>query len=90
MDQDENQKSDNTKRRLSIDKAAFILLRIKRVFKKRSQSQNIEKKLVFQILSNYFNLTLYRRLKTVLIVDILTQLFKFIIIHYKYHYYFDG
>lgn len=45
MDQDENQKSDNKRRQsLSIDKAAFLLLRIKRVFKKRSQSHHIEKR----------------------------------------------
>jgi len=45
MDQDDNQKSDNKRRQsLSIDKAAFLLLRIKRVFKKRSQSQQIEKR----------------------------------------------
>lgn len=46
MDQDENQKPDNKRRQsLSIDKAAFLLLRIKRVFKKRSQSHHIEKRL---------------------------------------------
>lgn len=45
MEQDDNQKSDNKRRQsLSIDKAAFLLLRIKRVFKKRSQSQQIEKR----------------------------------------------
>lgn len=45
MDHDENQKSDNKRRQsLSIDKAAFLLLRIKRVFKKRSQSHHIEKR----------------------------------------------
>ncbi|KAL4123387.1 hypothetical protein QTP88_015583 [Uroleucon formosanum] len=45
MDQDDNQKSDNKRRQsLSIDKAAFLLLRIKRVFKKRNQSQQIEKR----------------------------------------------
>lgn len=45
MDQDENQKPDTKRRQsLSIDKAAFLLLRIKRVFKKRSQSHHIEKR----------------------------------------------
>lgn len=53
MDHDENQKSDNKRRQsLSIDKAAFLLLRIKRVFKKRSQSHHIEKRFLihFQLL----------------------------------------
>lgn len=90
MDQDENQKSDNTKRRLSIDKAAFILLRIKRVFKKRSQSQHIDKKLVFIILSNYYNCNIICLLKKVLFYDILVKLFKYIIICGKYHYYFNA
>lgn len=47
MDQDENQKSDKRRQSLSIDKAAFLLLRIKRVFKKRSQSHHIEKRFFF-------------------------------------------
>lgn len=57
MDQDENQKSDNKRRQsLSIDKAAFLLLRIKRVFKKRSQSQNIEKRFHYEISYNILNI----------------------------------
>lgn len=54
MDQDENQKSDKRRQSLSIDKAAFLLLRIKRVFKKRSQSHHIEKRFFFSfnIISN--------------------------------------
>lgn len=77
MDQDENQKSDNTKRRLSIDKAAFILLRIKRVFKKRSQSQHIEKKFVFKILTNYIQLKILECLIKKKIVWLILKLKQF-------------
>lgn len=60
MDHDENQKSDNKRRQsLSIDKAAFLLLRIKRVFKKRSQSHHIEKRFLI-----YFQLLLYRSVES--------------------------
>lgn len=55
MDQDENQKSDNKRRQsLSIDKAAFLLLRIKRVFKKRSQSHHIEKRYFKTVYDNTY------------------------------------